>query len=79
MVVKTNIDEIRALRKATLELLLSEHRVACTTCDRDGSCLLQDYAYQYRAAESRFPSVTIPSVTIPSGEPNYTTGNKGVE
>lgn len=74
MVVRTNTDEIRALRKSTLELLLSEHRVACTTCDRDGACLLQDYAYEYQAAEDRFPSVM-----IPPGQPNYTTTSKGIE
>ena len=51
---------IRASRKTTLELLLSEHRVACTTCDADGDCLLQDYAYEYQAAETRFPSVATP-------------------
>ena len=61
-------------RKTTLELLLSEHRVACTTCDADGDCLLQDYAYEYQAAETRFPSVM-----TPPGQPNYTTGNKGIE
>ena len=74
MVVRTNTDDIRALRKSTLELLLSEHRVACTTCDRDGSCLLQDYAYEYQAAEDRFPSVA-----LPPGKPNYTTTSKGLE
>jgi formate dehydrogenase alpha subunit len=74
MVVRTNTDEIRSLRKTTLELLLSEHRVECTTCDRDGSCLLQDYAYEYQASDSRFPSVM-----IPPGRPNYTTGNKGID
>jgi formate dehydrogenase alpha subunit len=74
MAVRTNTDEIRSLRKATLELLLSEHRVACTTCDRDGSCLLQDYAYEYDACETRYPSVM-----ISPGLANYTTGNQGIE
>ncbi len=58
----------------TLELLLSEHRVVCTTCDRDGDCLLQDYAYRYQAAEDRFPSVA-----TPPDLPNYTTGNKAIQ
>jgi len=74
MVVRTNTEQIRALRKTTLELLLSEHRVACTTCDMDGDCLLQDYAYEYQASETRFPSVA-----SPVGQDNYTTGNKGIE
>ena len=58
----------------TLELLLSEHRVVCTTCDRNGDCLLQDYAYRYQAAEDRFPSVA-----TPPDLPNYTTGNKAIQ
>ncbi len=73
MVVRTNTDSIHALRKVTLELLLSEHNLSCTTCDKDGDCLLQDYAYEYRVEESRFPSVKIP----PGGE-NYSTGNKAI-
>jgi formate dehydrogenase alpha subunit len=74
MVVKTNTEAIRAMRKTTLELLLSEHRLVCTTCDRDGDCLLQDYAYEYQASEKRFPSVA-----TPPGQENYTTGNKSIE
>jgi len=74
MSVETESEAVRASRKATLELLLSEHRVACTTCDTDGDCLLQDYAYRYQAAETRFPNVA-----TPAGQPNYTTGNKGLE
>jgi len=73
MVVQTNTEDIRALRKATLELLLSEHNPTCTTCDRDGDCLLQDYAYEYQVEEGRFPSVM-----IPPGDRNYTTDNKAI-
>jgi formate dehydrogenase alpha subunit len=74
MIVRTQTDAVRASRKNTLEFLLSEHRVACTSCDKDGDCLLQDYAYEYQASETRFPSVM-----TPPGQPNYTTGNKGIE
>jgi len=54
MEVCTENDEIAAIRKTVLELLLSEHRVACTSCDKDGACKLQDYAYRYQADEGRF-------------------------
>jgi len=74
LAVETESEAVRSSRKNTLELLLSEHRVVCTTCDADGDCLLQDYAYRYQAAESRFPNVA-----TPAGLPNYTTGNKGLE
>jgi formate dehydrogenase alpha subunit len=73
MVVRTNTEALRASRKTTIELLLSEHRVACTTCDADGDCLLQDYAYEYGAAEDRFPSVA-----TAQREGAYTLGHKGI-
>jgi formate dehydrogenase (NADP+) alpha subunit len=73
MSVRTNTAAIRASRKMTIEFLLSEHRVACTTCDADGECLLQDYAYEYGAAEKRFPSVAPAEV-----EGAYTVGHKGI-
>ena len=73
MVVRTDTSAVRASRKMTIEFLLSEHRVACTTCDADGDCLLQDYAYEYGAAEKRFPSVAAAEV-----EGAYTVGHKGI-
>jgi len=54
MNVTTENEEIAAIRKTILELILSEHRVACTSCDKDGACKLQDYAYRYQADEGRF-------------------------
>ncbi len=66
MVVHANSDATRASRKATLELLLSEHRVACPTCDMDGACLLQDYAYEYQADEA-----ALPNIAPPAGCDNY--------
>jgi len=54
MNVTTENEEIAAIRKTILELILSEHRVACTSCDIDGACKLQDYAYRYQADEGRF-------------------------
>jgi formate dehydrogenase alpha subunit len=55
MVIRTETAEIHATRKATLELLISEHRLSCTTCDKDGDCLLQDYAYRYQINETHYP------------------------
>ncbi|MBL7152340.1 MAG: formate dehydrogenase subunit alpha [Phycisphaerae bacterium] len=74
MVVRTETDEIRELRRTVLELLFYEHRGACTTCDENGDCLLQRYAYEYQLDESIF---TAP----PESEPaeNYTTGNEAIE
>jgi formate dehydrogenase (NADP+) alpha subunit len=73
MVVRTETSEIRRLRRTTVELLVSEHRMVCSTCDSDGDCLLQDYAYRYRVDERRFPSIE-PLMKLP----NYTRGNKAI-
>jgi formate dehydrogenase alpha subunit len=74
MVIRTDTDEIRALRKTTLELLMSEHRLACTTCDRDGDCLLQDYAYEYRINEDEFEKIEL-NLKVR----NFTSGHRGMQ
>jgi len=74
MVVETESDVVRRLRKSVLELLFYEHRGACTTCDENGDCLLQKYAYEYQLDESIF---TAPGVSEPVE--NYTTGNEAIE
>lgn len=45
--VKTNTQRVRNIRKTVLELLLSNHDRECTTCERSGSCELQQYAEEY--------------------------------
>ena len=47
MVVKTNTEKVRSIRKSILELLLANHDRECTTCDKSGSCELQQYAEEY--------------------------------
>jgi len=73
MVVRTDTDQVRAIRKTVLELLYSEHKGVCTTCDENGHCTLQRYAYDYQLSDSSF--------VMPDGvkKENYTTGNKGIE
>ncbi|KGG79558.1 ferredoxin [Caloranaerobacter azorensis H53214] len=44
MVVRTNTKKVREARKATLELLLSNHNRECLTCTRNGNCELQTLA-----------------------------------
>ncbi len=67
--------ELAGRRKLILELLLSEHRVACTTCDSDGECSLQDLAYRYAAREWAYGTFQHPAaVTL-----NYTSDNRGIE
>ena len=73
MVVCTENEEILRIRKTTLELLISEHKLTCTTCDSDGQCLLQDYAYRYQVNEKRFPYIEMKARAL-----NYTSGDKAI-
>ena len=72
MVVETETEEIRDIRKTIMELLFYEHRGSCTTCDENGNCLMQKYAYEYQVADEVLHMPPRKAV------PNYTTGNKGV-
>ena len=47
MEVFTNTPKIRASRKSTLELILSDHRKDCLSCDRNLHCELQKLSYEY--------------------------------
>jgi len=54
MVVRTDTPRVMKARKMVLELLLSDHPFACMTCEKSGSCKLENYAYQYGVRSSRF-------------------------
>ena len=73
MTVFTEDEEIADVRKTIMELVLSEHCVSCTSCDRDGACGLQDYAYRYQADEGRFGVAP-----RRPDRPNYASNNKGI-
>jgi len=73
MVVQTQTDEIHRLRKTVMELLCYEHRGSCTTCDDNGDCKLQRYAYDYQISEE---FLNQPGDSKPIS--NYTTGNEAI-
>jgi formate dehydrogenase alpha subunit len=73
MVVQTETEEIRAIRKTVLELLFAEHRGVCTTCDKNGDCRLQKYGYEYQIADTAFAAPE----SNGNGK-NYTTGNEAI-
>lgn len=54
MKVTTRSPRVMRARKMVLELLLSDHPYECLTCERSGTCELQDYAYEYRITDPRF-------------------------
>jgi NADH-quinone oxidoreductase subunit G len=57
MTVTTDSDEVRQARKAMVELLLGNHPLDCPVCDAGGECELQDMAFSYGAAESKFVEI----------------------
>ncbi len=54
MVVETNTPELREARKKTLELLLSNHRMDCLSCTRNGDCELQALAREYGVDQYKY-------------------------
>jgi len=74
MVVETETEQIRAIRKTVLELIFYEHRSSCTACDENGECKLQKYAYEYQLDEQVF---NINAADAPAA--NYTDGNEAIE
>ncbi len=55
MEVITEDEEINALRRMNLEMLLSEHEHNCLTCESNGNCELQDLIYRFGIDAIRFP------------------------
>jgi NADH dehydrogenase/NADH:ubiquinone oxidoreductase subunit G len=54
MVVETESPAVVEARRTIIELLLANHPKDCLTCDKNGDCRLQDYAYRYDVRQSPF-------------------------
>ncbi len=54
MVVETESPAVVEARKTIIELLLANHPADCLTCEKNGDCRLQDYAYRYDVRKSTF-------------------------
>ncbi|HBT47312.1 MAG TPA: ferredoxin [Peptococcaceae bacterium] len=54
MKIYTNTPRTRRLRRMVIELLLANHERECSTCERSGSCKLQQLARQLGIIEVRF-------------------------
>lgn len=52
--IYTNTPKLRKYRKMILELLLSNHCRDCTTCEKNGSCKLQELAHRFGVKRVRF-------------------------
>lgn len=54
MKILTNSPRVQRVRRTVLELLLANHDRECTTCDRNGSCKLQELANRFGVKRIRF-------------------------
>jgi formate dehydrogenase alpha subunit len=54
MVVRTESDELTAMRRDIIDLFVSEHPLNCVTCEANGACDLQRYAYRYGVSHTSF-------------------------
>ena len=54
MVVHTDNEQLRRIRRTIIELILSDHPLDCMTCESTGKCELQDLAYEYGVKQVRF-------------------------
>ena len=54
MVIRTNTAKLLKHRRMILELLLSSHCRDCTTCEKSGSCRLQELALRFGVRHVRF-------------------------
>ncbi len=54
MIVHTNSPSVRSARRLNIELILSQHDCHCATCERCGSCSLQDMANDFNILDLRY-------------------------
>lgn len=54
LVVRTNTEQLRNIRKMTIELLLASYNHDCTTCAKNNTCKLQDIAKRLGVTKVRF-------------------------
>lgn len=55
MVVETESPAVVEARRTILDLMLANHPTDCLTCERNGDCRLQEFAYFYGVRETSFP------------------------
>ncbi|MEK7395533.1 MAG: molybdopterin-dependent oxidoreductase [Candidatus Poribacteria bacterium] len=54
MVIKTDTDEIKRLRRSMLEFLFSERNHFCMFCEASGDCELQNLAYEHGIEHAKY-------------------------
>lgn len=61
MEVFTDTPAVRAARKTTIELILSNHNKACLSCERNMNCELQALSYEYGCDHMAYRGEATPS------------------
>jgi formate dehydrogenase alpha subunit len=54
MAVRTQSEQLTAMRREIIDLFVSDHPLDCVICDKAGACLLQKYAYEYGVSETSY-------------------------
>jgi formate dehydrogenase alpha subunit len=54
MVIRTQSEELAAMRREVIDLFVSDHPLDCVICDKAGNCLLQQYAYEFGVSETSY-------------------------
>jgi formate dehydrogenase (NADP+) alpha subunit len=54
MNIHTETEQLHALRHDIIDLFVSDHPLVCASCDKNGHCDLQKYAYQYDITETSY-------------------------
>ena len=67
MVVRTKTDRIVRYRRSLLDLIMGNHPQDCLTCEKVGSCQLQNLCYEYGVKKSRW---TRTNTDLPLDEAN---------
>ncbi len=67
LVVRTDTDRLREIRRMIIDLLLSSHPHDCLTCEKAGECDLQRYAYELGVKESSFPGEPVAMEPVRDG------------
>lgn len=62
MQIETDSDEVQHLRRMSLELLLSDHKIRCGVCEGKAKCRLRVLAMEMGAKWTRYGKIS-PSVT----------------
>lgn len=76
--IRTQTQELRELRKVTIELLLANHDQECTICPKSGACTLQDLARRLGVTQVRFKRVHEPEAVDQSSRSVVRNPNKCV-